>query len=178
MSKKTKSGIRPAARERHRKIAGALWGEHGTIATGEETIPPMPEGDNPEWTEEDFARARPASEVHGPAVAAQLVRGRGRPAKAEGERKEAVSIRLSPDVLAHFRATGAGWQGRINDVLLEHVRSGSGEQTPAPSALAASALASGRTVAAPKVPHRITRNAKTGEYVSAAKGAGKRKDRA
>lgn len=30
--------------------------------------------DNPEWTEEDFARARPASEVVSPAILAQLVR--------------------------------------------------------------------------------------------------------
>lgn len=30
--------------------------------------------DNPEWTEEDFARARPASEVHPPHIVRQLVR--------------------------------------------------------------------------------------------------------
>lgn len=30
--------------------------------------------DNPEWTEEDFAKARPASEVHGPEIAAAMVR--------------------------------------------------------------------------------------------------------
>ncbi|MEA3031276.1 MAG: hypothetical protein QOG13_2601 [Sphingomonadales bacterium] len=72
--------------------------------------------DNPEWTEEDFARARPASEVHGPEFAAKLLR-RGRPPKAQGEKKEAVSIRLSPDVLAHFRASGEGWQTRIDEAL-------------------------------------------------------------
>lgn len=78
--------------------------------------------DNPEWTEEDFARARPADEVHGPGFAAKLVR-RGRPPKAEGEKKEAVSIRLSPDVLAHFRATGEGWQTRIDEALRKVVAS-------------------------------------------------------
>jgi len=81
--------------------------------------PPPPEGeydDNPEWTEEDFANARPASEVLGPEIAARLIR-RGRPVKAAGEKKEAVSIRLSPDVLAHFRATGEGWQTRIDEAL-------------------------------------------------------------
>lgn len=31
--------------------------------------------------------------------------------------KEAVSIRLDPDVLAHYRATGPGWQSRINEDL-------------------------------------------------------------
>gem|GEM_PF-5992610 len=49
--------------------------------------PPPPDGeydDNPEWTEEDFANARPASEVHGPEFAAKLVRRDRRP-KAAGE---------------------------------------------------------------------------------------------
>lgn len=43
----------------------------------------------------------------------------GRP-KSENP-KQAVSIRLSADVLAHFRATGKGWQTRINHVLEEYV---------------------------------------------------------
>ena len=28
--------------------------------------------------------------------------------------KEAINIRLDPDVLAHYRGTGPGWQSRIN----------------------------------------------------------------
>lgn len=39
----------------------------------------------------------------------------GRPMAAAP--KEAISLRLDPDVLAHFRATGPGWQSRINDAL-------------------------------------------------------------
>ncbi len=39
----------------------------------------------------------------------------GRPKKAAA--KEAVNIRLDPDVLAYFRATGPGWQSRINEAL-------------------------------------------------------------
>jgi uncharacterized protein (DUF4415 family) len=31
--------------------------------------------------------------------------------------KEAVSIRLDAEVLAYFRATGPGWQSRINAAL-------------------------------------------------------------
>lgn len=31
--------------------------------------------------------------------------------------KEAINIRLSPDVLAAFRATGPGWQRRIDEAL-------------------------------------------------------------
>jgi uncharacterized protein (DUF4415 family) len=39
----------------------------------------------------------------------------GRPKKAAP--KKTVNIRLDPDVLAHFRATGPGWQSRINAAL-------------------------------------------------------------
>jgi uncharacterized protein (DUF4415 family) len=44
----------------------------------------------------------------------------GRPKKEMP--KEAVSIRLDPDVLAHFRATGPGWQSRINAALRKAVK--------------------------------------------------------
>ncbi len=33
--------------------------------------------------------------------------------------KERITIRLSPDVVSAFRATGAGWQTRIDVVLKE-----------------------------------------------------------
>jgi uncharacterized protein (DUF4415 family) len=39
----------------------------------------------------------------------------GRPVAAV--RKEVINIRLDPDVLEHFRATGPGWQSRINAAL-------------------------------------------------------------
>lgn len=44
----------------------------------------------------------------------KLVR-RGRP-KSETSKK-AVSLRLDPEVIEWFRATGAGWQTRINETL-------------------------------------------------------------
>ena len=44
----------------------------------------------------------------------KLVR-RGRPLSAAP--KQAVSIRLDPDVLAFYRATGTGWQARVNQTL-------------------------------------------------------------
>lgn len=31
--------------------------------------------------------------------------------------KQLTSLRLDPDVIAHFRATGEGWQSRINAAL-------------------------------------------------------------
>jgi uncharacterized protein (DUF4415 family) len=64
--------------------------------------------DAPELTREFF---RTADIYEG----GKLVR-RGRP--PIGERpKQAVKLRLSPNVLEHFRAGGAGWQTRINDTL-------------------------------------------------------------
>lgn len=86
--------------------------------------PEMIDDDNPEWTDEMFAQARPAREVlpqlFAPDVAAQMLTPRrGRPRKADA--KEQLTLRLSPQVLAWFRATGPGWQGRIDDALKEWV---------------------------------------------------------
>lgn len=69
--------------------------------------------DNPEWTEADFARARPASELP-PHILAAFPKTRGAQAAPT---KEQVSIRLDRDVLALFRQTGRGWQGRLNAAL-------------------------------------------------------------
>lgn len=69
--------------------------------------------DNPEWTREDFAKARPFAEVF-PELAASIRRGRG-PNKAPT--KKLVSLRLSPDVLEHYRSKGPGWQTRIDETL-------------------------------------------------------------
>lgn len=44
-------------------------------------------------------------------------RGRGRP--LADVRKEKINVRLDPDVLERLRASGPGWQTRINDMLRE-----------------------------------------------------------
>ena len=77
--------------------------------------------DNPEWTDADFARAKPASEVLPPELYRALVRGRG-PAKRPT--KKAVSIRLSPRVLNYYRGQGTGWQTRLNADLESLISSG------------------------------------------------------
>ena len=77
--------------------------------------PPADYDDNPEWTAEDFARARPATEVHPPHVAAALVRNKG--GRPKGSNKEQIALRLDKDVLAKYRDQGPGWQSRINDDL-------------------------------------------------------------
>ena len=62
-----------------------------------------------EWIEE-------ADLYHGQTL---VRRGRG-PQKTPT--KQAVSIRLSPDVLDYFRSTGKGWQTRLDEVLQGYVR--------------------------------------------------------
>ena len=37
--------------------------------------------------------------------------------------KERITIRLSPEVIAYFRATGRGWQTRMDDALKGYVAS-------------------------------------------------------
>ena len=66
-----------------------------------------PLDDSPEWTQEMFETA----DLYRGGV---LVR-RGRPL-GSGSR-ELVSLRLDKETLAAFKATGPGWQSRINDVL-------------------------------------------------------------
>ena len=70
--------------------------------------------DNPFWTAEDFARARRPEDVLPPDVLSQFRKHRG-PQKAPT--KVAISIRLSSDVLAHFKKAGPGWQSRIDTAL-------------------------------------------------------------
>ena len=45
---------------------------------------------------------------------------RGRPLSEST--KLPINIRLSPEVIAYFRATGRGWQSRMDDVLKEWVK--------------------------------------------------------
>lgn len=73
--------------------------------------------DNPEWTKADFARARPADEVLPPEfVAAYRKRGRPR-GSTKADAKQQITLRLDKDVIERFRATGPGWQARINEAL-------------------------------------------------------------
>lgn len=71
--------------------------------------------DNPEWTREDFAKARPASELPSH-IQSAFPKSRGR---QKSPTKVPVSIRLSPEVIEYFKADGPGWQRRIDDALKE-----------------------------------------------------------
>ncbi|ESX88522.1 BrnA antitoxin family protein [Mesorhizobium sp. LSHC412B00] len=70
--------------------------------------------DDAETTDEQLAQARPFAEVF-PELFESIRRTRGRPAVEKP--KQVVSIRLDQDVISKFKATGKGWQARINEVL-------------------------------------------------------------
>ena len=77
--------------------------------------------DNPEWTKEDFARATkwPAGVRLKDLEPGELARIVGKRGPQKTPTKVAVSIRLSPEVVKHFKAKGPGWQSRIDDALLK-----------------------------------------------------------
>jgi uncharacterized protein (DUF4415 family) len=87
--------------------ASRLSGETDLTRVDAHVIAPEEYDEIPELTDEMMARAVPGSDP-------ERIR-RGRPA-AEN-RKRLVSIRLDPDVLDALRATGPGWQTRVNDAL-------------------------------------------------------------
>jgi uncharacterized protein (DUF4415 family) len=71
--------------------------------------------DAPELTEAQMAQAKPFTDAF-PALAETMRRNvGGRPRSASP--KVPISIRLDQDVVAKFKATGPGWQSRINEVL-------------------------------------------------------------
>ena len=74
--------------------------------------------DSPELVKADFAKAKPFAEVF-PDLSASIRRGRG-PNKAPT--KKLVSLRLSPEVIQHFKRGGRGWQSRIDETLRKVVK--------------------------------------------------------
>jgi uncharacterized protein (DUF4415 family) len=99
--------------------------------------------DAPEWTDEDFAQARPAVEMLPAEVYTDLTtrrrRGPGRrPAKVP------VTIKLEPDVLSRLRASGPGWQVRAAAVLTELASKPADPSSPGHAAKRTSRAATGR----------------------------------
>ncbi len=72
--------------------------------------------DNPEWSAADFKNATRVKGTSLTEAAATLRRGRGPQVKPT---KVAISIRVNPKIIEHFKAGGAGWQARIEKVLLK-----------------------------------------------------------
>jgi uncharacterized protein (DUF4415 family) len=71
--------------------------------------------DAPEATDEQLAQARSFAEVF-PELAEKMRKNIGGRPKSTHP-KQTISIRLDPEVIDKFRATGPGWQTRMNEAL-------------------------------------------------------------
>ena len=71
-----------------------------------------------ELTRDDLKRFRPASECLPPNLAALLPKRKpGQRGPQKEPTKDQITLRLDHDVVEHFKATGAGWQTRMNAAL-------------------------------------------------------------
>ncbi len=76
-------------------------------------------GEVRELTAEDLANFRPAHEV----LPADLKKSIGVRGPQKTPTKERITIRFSEEVLEHFRATGKGWQSRMDEALKDWIAS-------------------------------------------------------
>jgi uncharacterized protein (DUF4415 family) len=76
--------------------------------------PKQTDKQNPEWTAKDFASATLVQGTDLATAVRALRKGRG---PQVSPKKVAISIRLNPKIISHFKAGGKGWQGRMEDVL-------------------------------------------------------------
>ena len=94
--------------KKHKRKARALSNrEEARIQAGIAADP-----DNPEWTVQDFRRAKPFAKAF-PALA----ESRGGRGPQKRPTKVAISLRLSRDVVERFKAGGPGWQTRMDKAL-------------------------------------------------------------
>lgn len=102
--------------------------------------------DTPELTETEAAGLRPAREV--PEVYGLLPkRGRGRPKRADA--KVNLTLRVEPALLEAYKATGPGWQVRMQDALAAFLATGNERPSGGEGAASApSACAAGHGTAA------------------------------
>ncbi|WP_068857905.1 BrnA antitoxin family protein [Perlucidibaca aquatica] len=80
----------------------------------------QPDETNPEWMADDFQHARRAEDVLPEILGkeqASVLLTRGRPKSSNP--KVALTIRYDAEVIESFRATGPGWQTRMNSALRE-----------------------------------------------------------
>jgi uncharacterized protein (DUF4415 family) len=79
------------------------------------------DNDNPEWTKADFKRARPLKEAD-PALYAMLAKRRGRPSVKFP--KKQVTLRLSSKLVDRMKASGPGYNARVERILQEALDKG------------------------------------------------------
>jgi uncharacterized protein (DUF4415 family) len=94
-----------------RKLRSISDAEEARIQAGIAADP-----DNPEWTAKDFRRAKPFVEMFPSLAKSRRVRG-----SQKKPTKVAVSLRLTREVVEHFKAGGPGWQTRMDEALKKAV---------------------------------------------------------
>ena len=82
---------------------------------------PIDDADNPEWTDADFANAKPFKDMF-PKQFAALTRQGGRPRLASP--KVHIGLRLAADVVTGIKASGKGYNARVEKVLREALAEG------------------------------------------------------
>jgi uncharacterized protein (DUF4415 family) len=84
--------------------------------------PEMIDEDCPEWAAEDFAKARPISEIFPDLVAYSIARKQGQRGPQKKPRKVLISLRVESSTLAAYKAGGKGYQSRMAAVLDKHAK--------------------------------------------------------
>ncbi len=79
--------------------------------------------DSPPLTNEELASMRPLRKTFPDLAEYAEKRKRGQRAPQKAVTKKPVTIRIDRDVLASYKATGAGWQSRMNDILRRGTKS-------------------------------------------------------
>jgi uncharacterized protein (DUF4415 family) len=83
------------------------------------------DGEVRELTAEDMQQFRPASEVLPPELLAGLValkKQRGERGPQKSPTKVPTTIRFDADVLAALKASGKGWQTRVNEAVKDWLK--------------------------------------------------------
>jgi uncharacterized protein (DUF4415 family) len=77
--------------------------------------PDWDEDELPEWTDDQWDRA---AIWHGDKLIRPANGTLTKPGRPKSDNpKQQVTLRLDAEIVAHFRATGRGWQGRLNAEL-------------------------------------------------------------
>jgi uncharacterized protein (DUF4415 family) len=82
--------------------------------------PELIDEENPEWTDDNLKNSVPISGL--PTELQATLRQIQRRGTQKAPRKVSTTVRLDAEVLAAFKATGKGWQTRMNDVLKDALR--------------------------------------------------------
>jgi uncharacterized protein (DUF4415 family) len=104
-----------------------------TPADWEALIAAAPGTDRPLTAAEEKKMANAVVVEGGGYAAVRAARQRGERGPQVAPTKQLVSVRYSPEVLQYFKATGTGWQTRMNEALLEWVSKRSARNAPTKS---------------------------------------------